>query len=87
MPLEVKEFEAMKKKIEDLRRQSDKAQGAFEQTMETLKKDFGCETIEVAKEKTDELREKAVKLKARYEKSEKEFLKKWGSLLKGSFGE
>lgn len=43
------EFEKLKRQVEDAKAEADRAQGAYDQLMERLKKEFNCKTLEEAK--------------------------------------
>lgn len=43
------EFEKLKRQVEDAKAEADRAQGAYDQLMERLKKEFNCNTLDEAK--------------------------------------
>lgn len=49
--MDVKEFEVLKKKIENAKNEQAKISGAIEANLKTLKNDFDCSTIEEAEKK------------------------------------
>lgn len=67
--MDVREFEAIKRKVEVLKDKQSKASGAIEAIMASLKQ-YGCETIEEAQklltEKEQELEENESTLEALY---------------------
>lgn len=67
----------MKEKIESLQREADKAEGAAEQSLKRLQKDFGCKSLEEAKRLIEEREEEQRKLEKEYEKEETRFRTKW----------
>ena len=67
MTNDVEEFEKLKKRVEDCRRKADKAAGARDQTLQTIKDEFGCDGIEEAREKLEELKEDLENKKAEYD--------------------
>lgn len=54
-----KEYAALKERVEDARERKARAQGAVERIEEQLRKDHGCETIEEAYAKLEELTKQA----------------------------
>lgn len=49
--MDIKEFETLKKKIENAKNEQAKIAGAIEANLKTLKNDFDCSTIEEAEKK------------------------------------
>lgn len=48
-------FQAVKDKVEKLKEDRDKAQGAQDQILERLRNEFGCSTLKQGQKKLDEL--------------------------------
>ena len=46
----------LKKKVDAMRRDADRAAGALDETMKRLKDEFGCDTIKAAKQKVWDLK-------------------------------
>ena len=67
----------LKSKVDILRAKSERATGAFDQILATLKKDWGCETIEVAQDKLKVMLKKADRLKKDYDSRLAEFQEEW----------
>jgi predicted nuclease with TOPRIM domain len=63
----------IKKKVEIAQQKADKAEGALEQTMLQLKKEFGCTSLKDAKEKLAELEKEKSKLEKQFAKAVEEF--------------
>jgi len=53
--MKIEEFDALRKKIEDAKAKKARAEGALEESMNRLLKDFKCKTIEEADAKLIEL--------------------------------
>lgn len=58
--IDTKKYNTLKKKLIRFEKQRERAAGALEQLLQQMKKEFGCTTIEAAKEKL-----KGLKLDAR----------------------
>lgn len=71
------DLQELKRKVEGLQREHDRAAGARDQLMKRLKAEFGCSTLEEAEALLERLqveeREAARKYTARKKKFEKEF--------------
>ena len=81
MTVDLQEFNKLKSQVERLQRTADKAQGALEQAMEILKEEFGCDSVEEAKDLAEKYRKEARVLKEKFEEAETEFTEKWGEVL------
>lgn len=75
------DFEAVKRKVESLRRKRDESIGALKQLKLRLKREFNCDTIAEAKELLDQLTQQEVELASRWSKQLAAFKKKWKSML------
>ena len=53
--MKIADFEKRKEKIEESKAKRARAEGALEQAMERLKKEFGCSTVEEAESKIEAL--------------------------------
>lgn len=71
------EFIALQKRVENTQRQVDKAEGAKEQVMSTLKSKFACTTVSQAKKKLSKLKEQVEALSIEYDESKETFEQKW----------
>lgn len=74
-------YEKIKAKVDRLKRDATKAEGALEQLLVQLKKEFNCETIEQAKEHLQELQEQVEQEQEALEVQLTRFEKKWASVL------
>ena len=72
----------LKRKIENARSKSERAAGSLQQILSTLKKDWGCSTIEEACEKLAALKKKAAKKEAEFLEMMSTFERTWGEQLK-----
>lgn len=76
-----KEFQQIKDKAEQLNRQIAQNEGELKQLMKRLKQEFGCDNLEEAKAKLEQLKEQGQKLKARLDEKTEELEEKWGSYI------
>jgi hypothetical protein len=67
----------LKQEIEEAQQQANKAQGAYEQIMKQIKKDFACNNLEQVDKLLKELESKERRLKQEYETELNKFKKKW----------
>ena len=74
----------LKKDVETAQQRASRAQGALDQLMITLKKDFGCGTLEQAKKKLKSLQEQEEKVRKEFVDAVDEFEEKWDEQLQGS---
>ncbi len=77
----VNDIAKLKEQIETLKQKRDKAKGAEELLMTTLKKEHGCKTLEEAKELLASLESQEGKLSKRLERVLAKFEEKWGNSL------
>lgn len=78
-PLE--EFQRLKSRIAEKQREADKAQGALDEIMKQLKEDFGCDSLEEAREMLNRLEAKEQALAAKFIKRLRAYKKKFGKVL------
>jgi len=67
----------LKEKVEIAQQKADKAEGALEQLIERLKKEFCCSSVSVAKKKLTALQKQQTTLERDFEKAIEEFEKEW----------
>jgi hypothetical protein len=72
---------AVKKKLDRLRRESDRAAGVMDGIMKRLKDEFGCHTLKEAKAKLKEMQAQEAKAKSTFNKAFNAFEKEWGEVL------
>lgn len=77
----LEEYLQLRKELDSLTRRLDRAQGALDQTLELLNKDFGVTTVKEAEEEQHAGLEETRELAAQLEQGVKEFKKKWRRLL------
>ncbi len=78
---DIKRFNTLKRQVDDKKRELDRAEGALEETMRRLKKDFGCNTLKEAKAKLAALRTKTNQANERFANALNTFERKWGKAL------
>lgn len=72
-----------KRKVSSLAERAQQAKGALKQSLATIKKEFGVDTLEEAEELLGEMRKKELRLTRRYLKLRRRFEKKWAKSLTG----
>ena len=75
------DYNTAKKKVERLRTQVDKAQGAIEELYGQLKEGFDCDDIDQAKEYLAQLKEEVAEKNERLESLLSAFENKWKNVL------
>ncbi len=80
----LKKYMKLKKDVEVSRQRADREQGALDQLMKTLKKDFNCTTLKQAQKKLKNLQEQEVEAKEEFVEVMEEFEEKWEEKLQGS---
>lgn len=81
MSIDLEEYQKLKARALELKAESDRASGALEQHMRTLKEDFGCDTVEEAKKLLAKMEEEEAKYEAEYKQELERFEEKWGKDL------
>ncbi len=82
MSIDLKQYEKLRRKADDLKREVDKAEGALEQLMGGLDNEFGCKTLSQAQKMLKKLSSDEAKASEKYESDLAEFEKEWGEVLK-----
>lgn len=77
MPLDLKTYAKLKAAAEEAQREADKAEGAFEQAMKALEKDFGCTSIGEARQLLADLEKREAKAVKAFNTALAEFEEKW----------
>ena len=77
----LKDYTNLKENVEEAEREANKAEGALEQVMKRLKKEFGCTTLEAADKKYGKMKKQAESAKEKFEKAVEEFEEKWSDEL------
>jgi hypothetical protein len=78
---DVSEYEKLKKKAERLRQEADRAAGARDAALKTLKDEFGCDSIEAAAAMLEKLKSEEARVAAEFEQEFSDFKAKWGEKL------
>ena len=82
MSLDLKTYQNLKSKADSLKRDADRASGAFDEALAQLKKDFGVSTIDEAKALLEELQTKDTKAEQKFKAALEAFEKEWGDVLR-----
>jgi CTP-dependent riboflavin kinase len=83
MTIALDDFTALQRKVEKLKKEKDKAEGAYEECLRRLKDEFGCDSLSDAESlllKTQEEEQAALQ---EYNKEKRRFEKKHQSVLEG----
>lgn len=67
----VSDIADFKERVERLRREVDRAQGAYDQSMQRLSNEFDCSSIQAAEKKMAKLEEEQEELEAKLQKAMK----------------
>ncbi len=79
--ISMKGFERLKSKIESIKKDVSRAEGAFQEHMKSLEKDYGCNTLEDAESKLRVITKKTERAREKFEKELASFVDKWGEEL------
>lgn len=71
------QFRQLKKKVEDIRAEAERAKGAMNQIKADLMREFQCETLKAAKRKLEEIRAKHAAAETKLEKMMSDYESKW----------
>lgn len=77
----IERFRELKAKVDRLRREHDRAEGALEQAMIKLKKQHGCKTLEDGKELLASMEKSCKQKRSKFDKAMERFDEKWGEKL------
>lgn len=81
MTIDVAEYTSLKEKVDRLRTKADKAKGAFDASLKRLKDEFGCGSLDEARDKLDELKQEQAEAGCQYVEAMDQFKEKWGEVL------
>lgn len=81
MPIDLKQYERLRRKADDLKREVDKAEGALEQLIGRLESEFDCKTLAQAQKMLKKLSADEAKASKKYESDLAEFEEEWGKVL------
>lgn len=79
--MEIKRYQQLKNKLDNLQREVNRADGALDQTLLTLKTEFNCATLEEGEKKKSELQTKARKAEKKFNSLLNQFEEQWGDVL------
>lgn len=75
------DFQALKRKVEDLQRKRDTADGAYTQLMKRLKEEFDCEKVKQAERMLERIKEESMEALKKYNELKEAFEKEFAQLL------
>ncbi len=77
----IERFKELKAKVDRLRREYDRAEGALEQAMMKLKKQYGCKTLEEGRALLVKTEKDCKRKRAKFDKAMERFDGEWGEKL------
>ena len=80
----LKKYMGLKKDVEVSQQRKDRSQGALDQLMKNLEKDFKCTTLKQAQKKLTNLQEQEEEVKEEFVEAMEEFEEKWEDKLQKS---
>ncbi len=80
----LKKYMRLKKDVETAQQRKDRAQGALDQLMKNLDKDFKCASLKQAQKKLTNLQEQEEEAKEDFVEAMEEFEEKWEDKLQES---
>ena len=80
----LKKYMRLKKDVETAQQRANRAQGALDQLMKDLEKDFDCSTLKQAQKKLEALETEEEEAREEFEEAVEQFDEKWNSKLQGS---
>lgn len=83
MAIDLKEYAELKARAEEDRRRADKASGGLEQVKQTIKTEFGCDTIKKARELLAKMQKEYAELEEKYRKQLAEIKSQFGNKIEG----
>lgn len=78
------DFEALKRRVDELKERKARAEGAYHEHLKRLKKDYGAKTLAEAEKLLKEFKAKEQAAAGAYLKARKEFDRKWKDVLEGN---
>lgn len=82
MAIDLKRFQALQSRVEELQREQIRAEGALDQLKSQLKKEFGCDTIKAGKSLLAKLEHDEQLAVDQFNKALDEFEFQFGDVLK-----
>ncbi len=80
----LKKYMRLRKDVEIAQQRKDRAQGALDQLMKNLEKDFKCTSLKQAQKKLTNLQKQEEEAKEEFVEAMEEFEEKWEDKLQGS---
>lgn len=80
--MNLERYTKLKSEADQRRREADRAEGALQQLMGQLERDFGCRTLEEADARLAELEEEARGLEEQFDAALAAFEREWGERLR-----
>ncbi len=80
----LKKYMRLRKDVETAQQRADRAQGALDQLMKNLEKDFKCTTLKQAQKKLTNLQEQEEEMKKDFMEAMEKFEEKWEDKLQES---
>jgi hypothetical protein len=74
--MKLDQYNRLKTRIETLKREHDREAGAYQNTMDTLKEEFGCSSLEDAKRVLSKLKKKTSRAERDFDRSLSKFIRK-----------
>ena len=74
MAIDLDQYSRLKKRIDEKQREKDRSEGALQQTLEQLKKDFNCSSIEKAESLLLKMEKEAKAAEMEYQEELEELL-------------
>ena len=81
MSIDVAEYKRFKSKVDLIRQEGDREKGALDATRKRIVEEFGCKTLDEAKELEAKIRKEAEELEVQYNDSMENFKKQWKEQL------
>lgn len=76
-----RKYKRLKREIDKLDREISRKEGAQEELLRTLQRDFECETLDDAQDLLEALQQQEHKLKNKFDQELEAFEEKWGDVL------
>lgn len=75
------DFEQLKRKVEELKARKARAEGAYQEHLKRLKKDYGVKSLADAEKLLEEYKDKEQELAGKYLKAKRAFEQKYKEIL------
>lgn len=80
--MDLRQYEVLKRDVDQLRKRVDRGQGAFDQLLTRLKEDFDCDSLEEAEALEQKMEGDYKQLQDEAEREMMEFQEEWGDKLR-----